>query len=217
MKVFEATTPKVKVIDERQSIINKKVTVVRSFGLGTYIQVEGLTQSGGVVTMIWNSTLKEIKRKRKEVNECLILGMGGGSVSSIVSKLWPRANQVGVDIDPVMIEFGKKHLKLDDERIQSVVEDAGKYTKREIKGGNRYDLVIVDVYVGYDVPDYFTKEEFIKDVKKVTKKDGIAIFNRLYFGDKRKEAIEFGKKLEKEFNKVDYLYPEANLMLICHN
>ena len=217
MKIFDPTVARVKVVDEKRSLVNKKVVVVKSLGLGTYIQVDGLTQSGGVVKNIWRSILRGVKREKKEAGNCLILGVGGGTVSRIISKLWPSANQVGVDSDPVMIEFGKKYLGLDDERIITVVDDAGKFVINQTSKSNEYDLVIVDVYVGYDVPHYFTTHKFINSVKKITSKNGIVIFNRLYFDKKRKDAVKFGTKLEKVFPRVKCVYPEANIMFVCHN
>ena len=38
-----------KVLEERHSKFNGDIKVVRRLGFGTYIQVEGVTQSGGVV------------------------------------------------------------------------------------------------------------------------------------------------------------------------
>jgi len=216
MKIFNSVKPRIKVVDEKRSLVNKKVVVVKSLGLGTYIQVDSLTQSGGVVEIIWKSTLRGIKKEKKEISNCLILGIGGGTVSKIIGKLWPIANQVGVDNDPVMIEFGRKYLGLDDKRIVTVVDDAGKYIIGEVRKGKKYDLVLVDLYVGYDIPHYFTTEKFVNSVKKITSKNGIIIFNRLYFDEKRKDAVKFGKKLEIVFPRVKYVYPEANVMFVCN-
>ena len=40
-----------KVLEKKKSKINGEIKVVKTLGLGTYIQVNGLTQSGGVVIM----------------------------------------------------------------------------------------------------------------------------------------------------------------------
>ena len=66
-----------------------------------------------------------------------------------------------------------------------------------------------------NVPDKFTNDKFIKDIKMLLGKDGVAIFNRLYHGEKRPEAMKFADRLEKMFGKVDPLYPEANVMFLC--
>jgi len=71
------------------------------------------------------------------------------------------------------------------------------------------------MYIGYEVPEEFTNPSFIKKIKKMLNKNGLALFNRLYFDDKRKLAEEFNKKLEKEFGSVECVYPEANVMFIC--
>ncbi|HJX45617.1 MAG TPA: hypothetical protein VJ399_00400, partial [Patescibacteria group bacterium] len=80
-----------KILEERESDNNKKIVVLKTLGLGTYIQVDGLTQSGGVVEGIWKKTLKKILNSKTQINNCLILGLGGGSASRIVEKYWPQA------------------------------------------------------------------------------------------------------------------------------
>ena len=198
-----------KVLEERHSKFNGDIKVVRSLGFGTYIQVEGVTQSGGVVYEVWRSTLRKVKSQKLKVKSCLVLGLGGGSAAKLVRKYWPNCKITGVDIDPVIVELGKKYLGLGQIRMETEICDAFTYPLSAV----RYDLVIVDLYVGDKFPEKFEKEEFLK---KLTK-NKIVIFNRLYFGEKRKEAIKFGNKLEKIFRNVEWFYPQANLMLICYN
>lgn len=199
-------------MEERQSTINGRIMVVRSLGFGTYIQVEGLTQSGGVVYDVWRTTLGKIRRKNLKKKNCLILGLGGGSAALLVKKFWPEAKITGVDIDPVMVELGQKYLGL--ESLNVVIKDAHDFIKRTKE---KFDLILIDTYIGYEYPKKFEKEEFLFLVKKSLSKEGLAVFNRLYSGEKRPLAIKFGEKLEKVFSKVDFVYPEANLMLLCYN
>ena len=203
-----------KVLDERYSPFNKNIKVVKTLGLGTYIQVDGLTQSGGIVEGIWKKTLKKILNSKTQINNCLILGLGGGSASRIVEKYWPQAKITGVDIDPVIVEMGKKYLGLEKIRVEIVIEYAYSWLVRNSKI-KKYDLVLVDIYKGFDVPEIFETDKFLKLTLKLLTDEGIAIFNRLYSGEKRREAIKFANKLEKVFSKVDYFYPEANIMFIC--
>ncbi len=179
--------------------------MVKSFGLGTYIQANGLTQSGGIVESIWRSTLRKVKGKRQGVKDVLILGLGGGTVAKIIRKHWPEVKITGVDIDPVMIELGKKYLDLKADKIK--IQDAYSFDSSD------YDLVVVDVYQGDEFPKKFEGEQFLK---KLTK-NKLVIFNRLYYGEKRPRAVKFGLKLQKIFKNVEYFYPEANLMFICSN
>jgi len=204
-----------KVLEEKKSKINGEIKVVKMLGIGTYIQVEGLTQSGGVVINVWRHTLHKIKKQNAEIGSCLILGLGGGSAAKLVHKYWPEAKITGVDIDPIIIEMGKKYLGLDKLNLNIQIEDAEKFTVKEIKNKKKYDLILIDMYVGYEVPKKFESKKFIKTIKQLLNKKGIAVFNRLYFNNKRPLAIKFAKKIETIFPKVEYVYPEANLMLVC--
>lgn len=191
-----------KILEERRSKYNGDLQVVRSLGMGTYIQANGLTQSGGIVEIIWKQTLRKIKNEKLKVKRCLILGLGGGTAAKFIRKYWPEARITGVEVDPVMIELGRKYLDLKDVRIK--MQDAYNFDA----GG--YDLVIVDLYYGDKFPRKFENEKFLK---KLTK-NKLVVINRLYFGDKRKDAVKFGEKLRKIFDKVEYFYPEVNVMFI---
>lgn len=202
-----------KILEEKESKYNGHLKVIRSWGLGTYIQASGLTQSGGVVETIWGKTVRKIKNLRPKVRNALILGYGGGTVAKLLKKNWQDIDIEGVDIDPVIVELGKKYLG--DQKINIKIGDASDYVK--LKPAGSYDLVIVDLYNGDKFPEKFEKESFLKITKKLLTKDGIAVFNRLYYGAKRPLAAKFGKKLEEVFSKVDWHFPEANVMLICQD
>ena len=192
-------------MEERESKYNGHIRVLRSWGMGTYIQSNGLTQSGGIVETIWKSTLKQIKEK--EINKILILGLGGGTLAKLLRKKYLNAKITGIEIDPIMVELGKKYLELDKYNIDVQIEDTNKF-----KFG-KYDLVIVDMYSGDNFPKEFESEEFLK---KLTKYKTV-IINRLYYGEKRPDTVRFGNKLEKIFKNVTWFYPEANLMFICEH
>jgi len=215
----------VRVLEKVNSRINGKVEVIKSFAFGTYIQVGGLTQSGGVVNSVWKAALKKLKNeKTKKRKNCLILGVGGGGNAAIVGRLWPGAKITGVDIDPVMVEMGKKYFGLDELGVELVIEDAKIFLKSKIKNlparqvgpKSKFDLILVDLYVGDNYPTRFESDDYIHLVKTTLASGGVAIFNRLYYGKKRKDAVRFSEKLEKIFPKVEVIYPEANVIYICY-
>src|SRR5689334_14469212 len=104
-----------KILEERKSKFNGNLRVINTWGMGTCIQADGLTQSGGIVETIWKATLRKIKDE--QIKSVLILGLGGGTVAKLVHKNWPKAKIIGVDIDPIIIELGKKYLGLNDKNI----------------------------------------------------------------------------------------------------
>ncbi|MBU0569901.1 hypothetical protein KKB40_03910 [Patescibacteria group bacterium] len=219
-----------KILEDIKSPINGQVTVVKNLGMKPYIQVGGLTQSGGVVRGVWRSTLKKLKSKNLPAGRqglkpitCLILGLGGGTVAGLVRKFWPEAKITGVEIDPIFVALGKKYLGLDKVGVDIKIQDAEEFMAQSLnlpagKAGlkaERYDLILVDMYVGDEVPKQFETENYIHRARKFLARGGVIVFNRLYYGTKRSEAVKFGKLLEKVFSKVTVHYPEANLMFIC--
>jgi hypothetical protein len=62
-----AIFPITRILEETYSSINGEIVVVKSLGYGVYIQVQGLTQSGGVVHDVWNTVLKKVKEKKPTV------------------------------------------------------------------------------------------------------------------------------------------------------
>jgi len=203
------------VLEEVVSPINGKIRVVRSLGLGTYIQVENITQSGGIVKDIWRSTIKKVAKLKPQVGKCLILGLGGGTAAGQIIKIWPNAKITGVDNDEKMVEMGRKYLGLKD--VECVIGDGLEFSIKANKKGQKYDLILIDIYLGRTLPSQFEKEDFLITIEKLLTPGGVAVFNRLYYGEKRPETMRFASKLEKVFPKVKYVYPEANLMLLCYN
>lgn len=207
-----------KVLEETESPINGKISVVKGLAFGTYIQVDGLTQSGGILKAVWKKPLKKLKTQNSNVKSCLILGLGGGTVAGIVREFWPDAKITGVDLDPKMVEMGRKYLGLENSKVKVVIGDAYSFvTKNSKLKTNNYDLILVDLYIGREFPKKIEKEEFLLSIKKAIGEKGIAIFNRLYYGEKRPEAVQFGNRLEKIFGKVDVVYPEANVMYLARD
>jgi len=207
----------IKVLEEVESPINGKLTVVRDLAWGTYIKGGGLTQSGGVAEKVWRTALQKLQTsKTPNIQKVLILGLGGGGIAKIVRKNWPQAKIVGVDVDPIIVGLGKKYLGLDKLGVEIIIQDAFVFlTSHQSPITNHYDLVCIDMYVGDQVPKKFETDAFLKLVLEILTSEGVAVFNRLYYGEKRKEAEEFHRKLIQIFEKVRPVYPEANVMYVC--
>jgi len=201
-----------KILEKRRSKFNGELLVVKDLAFGTYVQAAGLTQSGGIAEAIWRKPLNKLSKDELGVECALILGLGGGSIAKIVRELWPASRITGVEIDKHMIELGQKYMDLDRYKVDIRNEDATDFLR---KNKTKFDLACVDMYTGDKVPRQFTTDEFILSIKALLPDSGVAVFNRLYYADKRKLAHQFGDKLEKRFSKVEVLYPEANVMFLC--
>ena len=119
-----------------------------------------------------------------------------------------------MDIDPKMVELGKKYLSLNSD-VRVIISDAYGFLKTYNLKPITYDLILIDLYVGDEFPKKFESDAFLKLVYLLLTVNGVAIFNRLYYGEKRPQATKFENKLEKVFKKVEVVFPEANVMFVC--
>jgi len=203
-----------KILCKVDSPFNGELLVVRDFLWGTYIMGGGLTQSGGVAYEVWENSLSRAKSIKKELNSVLIVGLGGGSIANIVRKNWGKDLKiVGVDIDPVIVSLGEKYLKTKSDQVIVNIGDAEDFVKKE---KNKYDLICIDTYQMDEFPKKFESQNFINNIKEILNKNGIIIFNRLYYNEKRQIADDFYHNvLQKNFLKIKIVYPQANIMYIC--
>jgi len=201
-------------LEVKDSSISGKLEVVWELGWGKHIKAGGLTQSGGVAELIWRDSLKKVYGSNRSVKKILILGLGGGSIAKLTRKLWQDPEITGVEIDPVMVDLGSRHLGLNKTGVKVKIQDALEFCK---KCKDKFDLICIDTYVGDQFPKKFEEDKFLKTILKLLNRNGIAVFNRLYYDEKRPQAVKFGKKLEGIFPKVLWHYPEANVMFLCYN
>ncbi|MFC1649784.1 spermidine synthase [Patescibacteria group bacterium] len=210
-----------RIIDRKQSKYSGELTVVKDVAWGTYIKAGGLPQSGGLARKIWKKPLERVKNYDLRVEKILILGFGGGGMVGLIKKHWPDSRITGVDIDPAIVELGRKYIKWDSNNVEVAIEDGEKFVnnittqQHPLPNTNKYDLVLVDTYYGATFPEKFKKAGFTRRVKKVLNKNGVAVFNRLYGSEDRVRADKFGRMLEKNFKSVESLQPVANIMFIC--
>jgi len=160
-------------------------------------------------------TLKKVKSEKFKIKSCLILGLGGGTAAKIAKSLWPEAEITGVEIDPIMVELGIRYLSLEVSGVKVVIGDALEISEKLKVKSEKFDLILVDMYLGDKFPEKFEDTTFLKLILKLLTSNGLVVFNRLYYGEKRPEAVKFGEKLKKVFPTVEYFYPQANLMFLC--
>ena len=92
----------------------------------------------------WNllaTTIKKANRPLKVLN--LFAYTGAASVVALKN----GASVVHVDSSKGMVEWAKENVKLnhlEDASVRFLVDDVRKFVKREIRRGNKYDIIIMD-------------------------------------------------------------------------
>lgn len=205
-------------IDTLQSPVNGVINVYEDlFGKKT-MRIDKVSQSGELVDTLWQKALSEVrKRKKVKVQDILVLGLGCGGCAKLIAKKWPEAKIVGVDVDPVVIEVGKKYFGLDEiANLKIEITNAFKFVDPVYKIHNtKYDLILVDLYLGQNFPKEAENEEFVTMIKNLLTENGVVIFNRFYWGKYRLQARDFEKKLKNYFPKVWTKKAISNLLIFC--
>lgn len=201
-----------KILEERQSSFNGKIQVVKTLE-GVRIVVGGVSQSGWLVRKVWDAALKKIHKDRPDIKKILVLGLGGGSVARLITGYWPGSEIIGIDVDPDMVELGKKYLGLGGvSNLKVFIEDAAGWVDKNKR--ESFDLVLVDLYKGAVVPKEFIQDDFLKKVEMLIRRGGIGAFNHLYSVMEKEEAEDFGRKLRRIFPVLVSVKPEANIIYI---
>ena len=93
----------------------------------------------------WNYIEKVIKEEKRDDIKVLNLFAYTGAAS--VAALHAGASVVHVDSSRGMVDWAKENVKsshLEDKPIRYLVDDVVKFVKREIRRGNKYDIIIMD-------------------------------------------------------------------------
>jgi spermidine synthase len=133
----------------------------------------------------------------------LMLGLGGGSISTYLGRFMPEAAITTVEIDPGVITAAKTYFGLrETERMRYRAGDGRVFLSRN---DELYDLILLDAYRGGYVPFHLLTREFYTLVKQRLTPGGAAAFN---IHDGSKLYASTVKTLGEVFAALD-LYPSG--------
>ena len=92
----------------------------------------------------WNLIRKVIEDSKRDVK---VLNLFAYTGAASIAALKSGARVVHVDSSKGMVEWAKENVKLnhlEDRPIRFIVDDCLKFVKREIKRGNKYDIILMD-------------------------------------------------------------------------
>jgi spermidine synthase len=136
-----------------------------------------------------------------EPKKILMLGLGGGSISTYLGRFLPEATVTTVEIDPGVINAAKTYFGLrETERMRYRAGDGRVFLNRSRE---LYDLILLDAYRGGYVPFHLLTREFYALVKERLTPGGAAAFN---VHDGSKLYASTVKTLGEVFSTLD-LYP----------
>ena len=101
----------------------------------------------------------------------LIIGCAGGTLATMLARA--GRDVTVVDIDPVAFKLAKLYFQLPKD-MACHVSDGLRFMQ---KSKARFDMVIVDAFIGETIPKQFTGDAFYDAARRCVKRDGLMLVN----------------------------------------
>lgn len=112
--------------------------------------------------------------------DVISIGGGGFTFHAYLAATRPGTDHVTLEIDRVLVDIGRRDLGLDP-AADVIVDDARRSVTTLERGWA--DLVIGDAFSGLSVPWHLTTVEFVEEVRKRMRADGLYTMNVIDYGD----------------------------------
>ena len=176
--------------------------------------------SFGGLHLIFEQLFDQIQIGKYDIKKVLLLGLGAGSVVDLlVNKHGLKCAITGVELDATVIDLAKKYFDIEKYTTLKIVQaDAFEFVQNS---NEKYDLIVVDLFVGDTVPAAFASEEFIRNLRRLSNEKCCVAYNKMTDNPKHKEEL---KALSAKFDLVFpgwelytiYAYWYEN-SLVCYN
>jgi len=136
-----------------------------------------------------------------EAKTGILLGLGAGTLPYIHEEFNPDLKITGVEIDPKIVELGKKYFGLNKRTNTSVViDDVRPYLAKDKK---QYDLIEMDLFWGSgEIPFYLATKEFFSLIKSHLTQRGIVSINVYDPSEEKIISTPIQNTLASEFSYV---------------
>lgn len=152
-----------------------------------------------------------------DVNSTLVLGLGGGCIVDLLRNKFNYQKQItAVELDATVIQIAKQEFGVDiSDTLKIEHQDAFEFVKQTT---NRYDLLIVDLFIDAQVPLLFYSEEFSQCLSEIINKNGFLIFNLGMDMVNEENRISVEKTLQQnKFTTSLHYNVEGNSTLLIAN
>lgn len=166
--------------------------------------------SFGSLHAIFDKLFKQMPIERYQFKHILVLGMGGGSIVSLLRNKYKITTPItAVEKDPVVIELATRYFNIAQYQDLNIVQaDAYDFV---CTSPDRYDLVIIDLFVDAIVPEIFASPQFLTHLRRVTSEASCIIYNKMTEDSAHKQ--EFAE-LSEAFG---LLFPGSRVIKVVAN
>ncbi|MEK7611110.1 MAG: methyltransferase domain-containing protein [Patescibacteria group bacterium] len=128
-----------------------------------------------------------------------LLGLGVGTAAKLYNKIFSPRRIVGVEVDPVIIDLGRKYFSLNDENLEIVCADAGEFIATT---GEKFDLIIVDTFKQDCFADNCDHSNFYDSCREHLNPGGVVVVNRATTKKQKEANLQFRKDIIKIFPQI---------------
>jgi spermidine synthase len=186
------------VIETREGSVTPYLEVMKSNGKYV-LNSHNANYSFGGLHILFDAFFKQIDIKKYDIKNVLLLGMGAGSVISLLKQKYKiNCAITAIEKDEVVIELAKKYFEIEKYKPLSIVnDDAFEFVKTTYK---KYDLIISDIFIDGNVPAIFATPEYVNNLKRISNEKSCVIYNKMTeLPIHKKEVAEFQKLFEDTF------------------
>lgn len=189
LKLYKAKTTMGTLIEVRELFGKKKM------------DLNGYPQSGSNYQKYWRYVFRMIKLdKLNRLGSGLVLGLGGGDLVKLLDLAQPNWDTTYVEIERQVIEIAIRFFGISEtEKRKIVIQDAKLFMATN---KHKYDLIIVDLYSGDEVPRFVSSDPFMRDIARAMNPMGMTIFNYASHSFRDNDFKSFENKLHKFFANV---------------
>lgn len=184
-------------VEVRSGSVTPYLEVIKSKGKYILNSHHANYSYGGLHT-IFDELFTKININKYEIKNVLILGMGAGSVISLLRKYGVNCAITAIEKDEVVIELAARYFNVETHQSLNIInEDAFIYADTT---DQKYDLIISDLFIDGDVPKIFASNEYLKNLKRISEKQCCIIYNKMTEAPNHKrELIELSEDFERVF------------------
>ena len=113
-----------------------------------------------------------------EPTRALMIGMGGGTISSVLTSIYPDLTMDLVEVDAAVVKVATDYFGFrKTPQIDVHVTDGRVFARRALRRKEKYDLIILDAFTGEYIPEHLMTVEFLENIKSLLTPGGIVIAN----------------------------------------
>lgn len=110
----------------------------------------------------------------ENIDRIAIIGLAAGTTAREALAVFPNARVDGIEIDPKIVDVGRKYFAMDDPRLNVIVQD-GRWAISN--STEKYDIISVDAYRPPYIPWHMTTVEFFSTLADHLTDNGVVVIN----------------------------------------